>query len=219
MRFPRQAKIFCGPLDPAPVAGLLMLVVLFVLLFSLIYTPGVLVEASAAMADPEGVIQITRNKDVTFQGNAYKPAEFQELRHAIEQAPASLNLSITREPGASVDIENKVKSLLSIQLPKADHWTSTDTPKTIVEINLRGQLYYENQMVDENELKDRLTAWQQMASKESPDLTLVLRADKGVKNEMLMRLRLLADQAHIKYVLLAVNPGAFSATSTIPVRK
>src|SRR4051812_45771126 len=99
MRFQRQAKIFCGPLDPAPVAGLLMLVVLFVLLFSLVYTPGVMVEASAAIPDPDGVIMVTRNKEVIFQGNTYKSAEFAELRNAIAQAPASVTLSVRRQDG------------------------------------------------------------------------------------------------------------------------
>ena len=156
---------------------------------------------------------VTRNKDVVFQGNTYKPAEFQELRNAIAQSPANTTLSVHREDGAPLDLESKVKSLIGIQLPKADHWTSTDTPKTIVAINLRGQMFYESKMVDEAELKTRLTAWQQTASRESADLTLVLLADKGVKNEMLMRLRQLADEAHIKYVLLAVNPGPFPPSS------
>jgi len=46
---------------------MLSLVVMFVLLFSLVYTPGVKVEISAALADPAGVIKITRNKEMVFQ--------------------------------------------------------------------------------------------------------------------------------------------------------
>jgi biopolymer transport protein ExbD len=41
MRFPRNAKIFRGQMDFAPLAGVFFLLVVFVLLGSLIYTPGI----------------------------------------------------------------------------------------------------------------------------------------------------------------------------------
>ncbi len=44
MKFARQARIFRGSLDPAPVAGVLMLLVIFMLVSTLLYTPGVLIE-------------------------------------------------------------------------------------------------------------------------------------------------------------------------------
>jgi biopolymer transport protein ExbD len=44
MKFARQAKIFRGPLDAAPVAGVVMLLVIFMLVSSLLYTPGVLIQ-------------------------------------------------------------------------------------------------------------------------------------------------------------------------------
>ena len=43
MRFVRQARIFCGPLDAAPVASVLLLLMIFMLLGSLLYTPGVMI--------------------------------------------------------------------------------------------------------------------------------------------------------------------------------
>jgi biopolymer transport protein ExbD len=41
MKYPRNAKIFHGQLEVAPFAGVFFLLVLFVLLGSLVYTPGV----------------------------------------------------------------------------------------------------------------------------------------------------------------------------------
>ena len=41
MKFPRNAKVFHGQLDPAPFAGVFFLLVLFVILGALVYTPGV----------------------------------------------------------------------------------------------------------------------------------------------------------------------------------
>ncbi len=40
MRFPRNARIFRGQLDMAPFAGVFFLLVMFLLLSALVYTPG-----------------------------------------------------------------------------------------------------------------------------------------------------------------------------------
>jgi len=41
MKFPRNARIFRGQLDAAPFAAVLFLLVIFLMLGSLVYTPGV----------------------------------------------------------------------------------------------------------------------------------------------------------------------------------
>lgn len=48
MKFPRTAKIFHGTFDGAPFAGVLFLLILFVLLGTLVYTPGVMISLPAA---------------------------------------------------------------------------------------------------------------------------------------------------------------------------
>src|ERR1043166_9785401 len=48
MRFPRNAKIFRGQIDFAPLAGVLFLLVIFVVLGQLIYAPGVPIELPEA---------------------------------------------------------------------------------------------------------------------------------------------------------------------------
>jgi len=48
MKFPRNAKIFRGRLDAAPLAGVFFLLVIFMLLASLVYTPGIPIQLPAA---------------------------------------------------------------------------------------------------------------------------------------------------------------------------
>ena len=83
MRFPRHAKIFRGQLDPAPVAGVLFLLVIFVLLGSLLYTPGVLVQVGSNAAGVD--ITVTRSNLIQFAGKTYKPeeADLQQLRQDV----------------------------------------------------------------------------------------------------------------------------------------
>ena len=48
MKFPRNARIFRGQLDMAPFAAVFFLLVIFVILGSLVYTPGVRIQLPAA---------------------------------------------------------------------------------------------------------------------------------------------------------------------------
>jgi biopolymer transport protein ExbD len=48
MKFPRNARIFRGQLDAAPFAAVFFLLILFILLRSLLYAPGVRVELPSA---------------------------------------------------------------------------------------------------------------------------------------------------------------------------
>jgi biopolymer transport protein ExbD len=48
MKFPRNARIFRGQLDAAPFAAVFFLLVIFLLLGSLVYTPGVRLELPVA---------------------------------------------------------------------------------------------------------------------------------------------------------------------------
>lgn len=132
MKFPRNSRVFQGQLDAAPFASVFFLLVMFVLLGSLMYTPGI-----------------------------------------------------------------------HIQLPVADELPGTDRPTIPVAIGAANQLYFENQMISESELKSRLKS----ATKKSPEpLTLVIQADKFVTYEDLTRLMMLARNAGIRDVQLATRP-------------
>jgi biopolymer transport protein ExbD len=135
MKFPRNARIFRGQLDAAPFAAVLFLLVIFLMLGSLVYTPGV-----------------------------------------------------------------------PLQLPVANDLPGTDKPTIAVAIDGNGRLFFENQGIEENQLRGRL----RQAAKQTPELTLLVQADKSVSYDMLMRLTLLARDAGISQAWLATlpRPGA-----------
>ena len=135
MKFPRNARIFRGQLDAAPFAAVLFLLVIFLMLGSLVYTPGV-----------------------------------------------------------------------PLQLPVANDLAGTDKPTIAVAIDGNGRLFFENQGIEENQLRGRL----RQAAKQTPELTLLVQADKSVSYDMLMRLTLLARDAGISQAWLATlpRPGA-----------
>lgn len=131
MKFPRNARIFRGQLDAAPFAAVLFLLVIFLMLGSLVYTPGV-----------------------------------------------------------------------PLQLPVANDLPGTDKPTIAVAIDGNGRLFFENQGIEENQLRGRL----RQAAKESPEITLLVQADKAVNYDMLIRLTLLARDAGITQAWLATLP-------------
>jgi biopolymer transport protein ExbD len=85
----------------------------------------------------------------------------------------------------------------------SDNLPGTDKPTVAAAIDAGGRLFFANQIVSENELKSHLRS----AEKESREpLTLVIRADKAVTYEQLVRVTLLARDAGIRDVLLATLP-------------
>lgn len=139
MKFPRNARIFRGQLDVAPFAIVFLLLVLFMMLSSLVYTPGV-----------------------------------------------------------------------HLQLPVANDLPGTETPSISVAIDKNGRLYFENQSIQENDLKLRL---RQVATNSPEPLVVLVHADKSVTAETLIHLELLLRDAGISEARLATLPGPFGAPS------
>ncbi len=138
MKFPRNARIFRGQLDAAPFAIVFFLLVLFLMLASLVYTPGI---------------------------------------------------------------------RLPLELPRADGLAGTDKPSISVAIDAAGRLYFENQPIEETELKARL---RKAAKSSSGPLALIIEADKKVTVERLDRLLLLARDAGISEAWGATLPSLAS---------
>ena len=136
MKFPRNARIFHGQLDLAPFATVLFLLVMFLFLSSLIYTPGI-----------------------------------------------------------------------QLHLPLADNLPGTDKPKVAVAIDASGRLYFENQLIDEAELKLRLT---RAVARATEPLVLVVQADQAVRYDHVVRLGLLAREAGLSDAWLATLPRAYA---------
>ena len=143
MKFSRNARIFRGHLDAAPLAGVFFLLVMFLALSSnLVFTPGI-----------------------------------------------------------------------SVNLPQGGDLPGTDKPTVVVAVDAGGLLYFENQIVTEKQLRERLSN----AVRKSPEpLTLVVQNDKEVKVDVLVRVSLLAAQAGIKEALVATRPPTFSTSTVLP---
>lgn len=144
MKFPRNARIFRGQLDVAPFATVLFLLLMFLFVSSLVYTPGVL-----------------------------------------------------------------------LQLPLADNLPGTDRPKVAVAIDADGRLYFENQLINEAELKQRL---HQAVSRVAEPLILVIQADQAVRYEQALHLALVAREAGFSDAWLATLPRAYAPASQRSLR-
>lgn len=146
MRFQRQARIFRGQLDVAPYAGVLFLLVLFLLLHSsLVFRPGV-----------------------------------------------------------------------RIELPQADEVPGPDRPALLLAVDANGQVYFENQIVQERQLQARLNTAVRQARH---PMILVLQADGRVSQNQLVRLGEMARAAGIQEVWLATRPRRFEpAATTAPAK-
>ena len=98
---------------------------------------------------------------------------------------------------------------LSLNPPVADGLAGADKPTVSIAIDAGGRLFFANQIVSENELKSHL----RNAAKESHEpLTLVIRADKAVTYEQLVRVTLLARDAGIHNIVLATLPRVIGAS-------
>jgi biopolymer transport protein ExbD len=94
-----------------------------------------------------------------------------------------------------------------IKLPAADDLPGTEQPTVTVALDESGRYYFDNQLIAETALKVQLT---NAAARAAGPLTLVIQADKAVRQENLLRLALLARDAGIRDALLATLPRAVS---------
>ena len=97
-----------------------------------------------------------------------------------------------------------------IQLPAASGLAGAASPGVAVAVDANGQLYFENQRIEETLLRARLRE-RAVASSEPP--ALILHADRAVKYDILLRLTLLAREAGLRETVLATLPGPIEPAS------
>ena len=109
MKFPRQAKIFHGTFDVAPFAGVFFLLVLFVLLGTLVYTPGVTIDLPAA-ADLPGTDHRVVAVAVDARGKLYFDNQLttesllqSRLADAVKKSREPLTLVVQADKTVSYD--------------------------------------------------------------------------------------------------------------------
>ncbi len=206
MRFPRNAKIFRGQLDFAPLAGVLFLLVIFLLLGSLISPPGIKIKlASQADLDksPEKkFVTVTRQGEIVFEGKTNQLAELEQLRVELKNVPAGDTVLLQIDPGAPKEVGARVRQMLesSVQLAAAENLEGTENRTLVMAINLGGQFFFENELVTDLQLRDRL---EKAKGKSKDAFTLVVFADKSTTDETIFHVGEIAQQAGIQELLLA----------------
>jgi len=110
MKFPRNAKIFRGQLEAAPLAGVFFLLVIFMLLNSnLVLRPGVRIELPddaghpwAGVPGPTAVVSMDLNGQRFYESQAIQEKELAErLRAAVRRHP-DLTLVIQLDKAVTV---------------------------------------------------------------------------------------------------------------------
>jgi biopolymer transport protein ExbD len=99
---------------------------------------------------------------------------------------------------------------IRLQPPTAGDLPGTDQPTVAIALDAQGNLYFENQIVSEMQLKTDLAA----AVKNAPEpLTLIVHADKSATYDQLAHIALLAREPGIGItnLLLATLPRAEDA--------
>jgi biopolymer transport protein ExbD len=117
MRFPVSVKPFRGQLDVAAFAGVLLLLVVFLLLTSLVYTPGVRLELPVANElpgtdRPTVAVAVDSLGRYYFQNQLIAEAELQtRLRNAATNAPEPLTLLVQADKQTSYEMLVRVTML------------------------------------------------------------------------------------------------------------
>jgi len=109
MKFPRNARIFRGQLDVAPFASVFFLLIIFLLLGSLLYTPGVRLQLPSA-ADLSGVegptvsVAIDTNGRLYFQDQWVEENELKfHLRNEVARSTRPLTLVVKADKNVSLE--------------------------------------------------------------------------------------------------------------------
>ena len=110
MRFPVSVKPFRGQLDVAAFAGVLLLLVLFVLLLSLVYTPGVRLDLPVAhdlpgTDRPSVAVAVDSNGRYYFQNQLLAEADLKtRLRTAATNSAEPLTLVVQADKATRYEV-------------------------------------------------------------------------------------------------------------------
>ena len=113
MKFPRHARLLRSQLDAAPIASVLFLLVIFVMLGSHVYVPGVQVRLPAAndlpgTDRPTVTVALDAGNRLYFKDKLITEAELKlSLREAVKNSPEALTLVVQAD--AAVTHENLVR--------------------------------------------------------------------------------------------------------------
>ena len=107
MKFPRHARIFHGQLDAAPFITVFFLLVIFVLLGSLVYTPGTRVhlpraDELAGAGRPIIPVAMDATGQIYFENQRISDSDFTNRLHALVRSSTKpLTLEVQRDQAAT----------------------------------------------------------------------------------------------------------------------
>lgn len=221
MRFPRQAKIFRGQLDAAPVASVFFLLVLMVMLqFSNIFIPGVRVDLrpeGEVAENPHRTIRVLRSGKIAFREKNYDIEDLERYfreEKQLNRLPG--NFLFDAEPGADTNLVNRIANVAlevgtrlksegtRMELPEFAGFPGSTNPVVVLAVNLNGQLFLQHQLVNEEAVPERLA---RLVSQTDGPLTLVIQADKDVRHGKVMQLLGMANGAGVSQVSIATRPA------------
>lgn len=113
MKFPRNARIFRGRLDAAPLASVLFLLVIFLLLTTLVYTPGIRLQLPQAdglpgIEGPSVSVAIDATGRLYFRNQIVDETQLREhLQQAAKDSPEPLAMVVQAD--RSVPYEQLVR--------------------------------------------------------------------------------------------------------------
>jgi len=116
MRFPRNAKVFRGQLDAAPFAGMFFCLLIFLLLASLTYTPGVRIQLPVGgdLPGPEHpslAVAVDPAGQFYFRNQLVPADELRaQLQAAVKKSAEPLTLVVQADKGV------KYETLVSLTL-------------------------------------------------------------------------------------------------------
>lgn len=130
MKFPRNARIFRGQLDAAPFATVLFLLVLFLMLGSRVYTPGVRLQLPKA-ANLPGTDKPTVAVAIDAQGRLYFENQVIDqkqlavrLRQAAQQSSQPMTLLVQADKAVTYERLMGV-TMLARDVGIMDAWLAT----------------------------------------------------------------------------------------------
>ena len=117
MTFQRNAKIFRGRVDAAPLAGIFFLLIIFVLLASLVYTPGIPIELPSAKNvigtdNPTVTVAINSAGQFFFQNQIIGEQQLKSnLTAAASQSQLPLTLVVQADKSVRYDVVVRLAEL------------------------------------------------------------------------------------------------------------
>ena len=145
MKFPRHTRIIRTHLDPTPYAAVFFCLLIFVLLGTLVYTPGVVIQLPAAATSLPGVdgpkvaVAMDANGQLYYRNQTVQDDNLQQLlKQEVVRAAGPLTLVVMADENASVkqlnhltDIATKagIKQIVQAVQPRVfDTHAGTNSP-------------------------------------------------------------------------------------------